>query len=101
MGYRLSPPARNDIDEIWDFIAQDNPEAAERFTAMLTGKFHAIAAEPHMGRACSKLGAGLRRFPVGNYVNFYRPTESHVEIARVLHGARDIEALFDSGDETQ
>jgi toxin ParE1/3/4 len=36
----------------------------------------------------------MRGFPVGNYVIFYRDTSEHIEIVRVLHGARDIENLF-------
>jgi toxin ParE1/3/4 len=31
----------------------------------------------------------LRFLPVGNYLIFHRPIENGVEIARVIHGARD------------
>lgn len=36
----------------------------------------------------------LRYYPVGNYLIFYRPTETEIQVARVLHGARDIQAIF-------
>ena len=39
MNYRLSPEAQEDIDAIWDYIAQDDPSTAERFIARLGGKF--------------------------------------------------------------
>ena len=50
---------------------------------------------PDMGRLREDLSAGLRSFSVGNYVIFYRPMKGGIEIARVLHGARDFPPLFD------
>ncbi len=48
-----------------------------------------------MGRDRSQLAAGLRSFPVGNYIIFYMPLPNGIEIIRVLNGAGDIDALFD------
>jgi toxin ParE1/3/4 len=93
--YRLSPEAQADIDDIWDSIAQDKPSAADRFTASLSEKFSVLARQPRIGRLCDELRPGLHRFPVGNYLTFYRIRSRKVEIVRVLHGARDIEAIFD------
>lgn len=45
----------------------------------------------------SFLGFGV--FAVGNYVIYYRPTQDALEIVRVLHGARDVEAIFRPGPE--
>jgi len=42
--------------------------------------------------------SGSRVFPVrgfGKHLVFYRPVEDGIEILRVIHGARDIEALFE------
>ena len=47
-----------------------------------------------MGRPRGELAPRLRSFPVGPYVLFYRPTPNGIEVARVLHGARDIPSLF-------
>ena len=30
-----------------------------------------------------------------NYIVFYRPLEDGVDVVRVIHGARDIQAIFD------
>jgi toxin ParE1/3/4 len=40
------------------------------------------------------LGRELRSVSVGNYLIFYRPVEGGIEIVPVLHGRRDIAALF-------
>lgn len=95
MRYVLSLRARRDIDEIWDFIARDNPDAATRFTARLGENLGLLTRAPLMGRSAESLGQGFRRLAVGNYLVLYRTTEDHIEILRVLHGARDIESLLD------
>jgi toxin ParE1/3/4 len=43
-----------------------------------------------MGRNRSDIVPGIRYFPVGNYLIFYRETGQGVEIIRVLHGARSL-----------
>lgn len=40
------------------------------------------------------IAPGLRSFPVGKYLIFYRLIDGGLEIVRVLHGARDIENLL-------
>ena len=93
--YRVSDVARSDLDKIWSYIAQDNVDAADRFIHALVSRFPTLAAMPHLGRQREELVTRLRSFPVGNYVIFYRPMEIGVEIARVLHGARDFPPLFE------
>jgi toxin ParE1/3/4 len=98
MRCRISRPAQNDIDDIWDYIAQDNPAAAKRFAVSLGGKFFMLAKHPRAGRGCNEIAAGLLHFPIGNYVIFYRIGKNYVEIVRILHGARDMEEIFDPRD---
>lgn len=92
--YRIAHIARADLDDIWNYIGQDNPEAADRLMQKFRKQFEDIAEFPEMGRASETIGAGLRRLPVENYLILYRVTSDCVEISRVLHGARDIESLF-------
>jgi toxin ParE1/3/4 len=49
---------------------------------------------PEMGRKREKLFPGLRSFPVGRYIIFYRIRPDQIEIVRVLSSYRDIDALF-------
>jgi toxin ParE1/3/4 len=46
---------------------------------------------PEAGRARPELAPGVRSFPVGNYVIFYRLTGGGVELLRALNGYRDIQ----------
>lgn len=93
--YSLAPQAVQDLDEIHDFIAADNINAALRFVDLLEEKFQTISQSPEMGRRREELAPMLRSFPAGNYVIFYRPAEEGIQVIRVLHGARDVEAIFE------
>ena len=89
-----SPRAKADLAELWDYIADDSEARADEFIETLDRKFRTLAERPNIGRARDELATGLRSFPVGRYVLFYRPIPDGIEIVRVLHGARDVDAIF-------
>jgi len=91
------PLAEADIFEIWDYIADDSMEAADRWVDQLDEKFQLIATQPMMGRAREELAPGLRSFPFRRYVIFYMPIGNGIDVVRVLHGARDVDAVFGDG----
>ena len=88
------PLAAADILDIWDHIAEDSVEQADRWVDKLDEKFRLIATQPLMGRGRGDLAADVRSFPFGRYVIFYEPIEDGIDVVRVLHGARDIDAIF-------
>lgn len=87
--------AERDLDGIWDHIAQESVSAANRLIDTIAQTCDTLASQPEMGRLRPELAPHLRSFPVGNYVIFYRPIADGIEVARVLHGARDIDAEFE------
>ena len=92
---RVSDEARSDLDEIWLYIAQDNPDAADKYIRAILARFRTLASMPLMGRERTELSPRFRSFSVGRHVIFYRPMDNGVEIARVLDGARDLPPLFE------
>jgi len=54
-----------------------------------------MGTSPRVGVDSSEIDAYLRRFVVNQYVVFYSITDTTLIIERILHGAQDIEALFD------
>jgi toxin ParE1/3/4 len=54
-----------------------------------------LGRSPLLGRSRDELAAGLRSFPVGNFVIFYLPRGSGITVVRVLSGFRDLPALFE------
>lgn len=98
----LTPRANADLEEIWMFIAADNPAQADDFIDLIDEKFQNLSRQPGLGRRREELVAGLRSFPVGRYVIFYLQVQDCLQIVRILHGARDLDAVFaDPEDEHQ
>ncbi|HUS91976.1 MAG TPA: type II toxin-antitoxin system RelE/ParE family toxin [Phycisphaerae bacterium] len=90
----LTDQAEADLEEVLDYVAQDDPAAAEDLLNRLVEVMHTLADHPHAGRAREELARGLRSRPVGSYVIFYRPMEGGIRVVRVLHGARDLPELL-------
>jgi toxin ParE1/3/4 len=88
------PLAADDILEFWDHIAEDSLDQADRWVDKLDEKFGLLATQPLMGRSREELAADLRSFPFGRYVIFYTPVHDGIDVVRVLHSARDIDAAF-------
>lgn len=55
----------------------------------------AWATTPLAGRHRFEIAAGLRSFPFGNYIVFYRPRPDGLTVVHVVHGTRDIRQLSD------
>jgi toxin ParE1/3/4 len=88
------PRAEADLLEIWRYIAQDSPANADRLLDHIRDTLNRLAAMPLMGQARFDLAPGLRMFPVGNYLIFFRPVQDGIEVIRVLHGKRHITGRF-------
>ncbi|NOX92530.1 MAG: type II toxin-antitoxin system RelE/ParE family toxin [Gammaproteobacteria bacterium] len=89
----FSPLACTDLKEIKAFIAGDNRQAAVACIALLKKRCDQLASSPKIGVADERY-LGLRKFPVGNYIIFYREQENGVDIVRILHSARDVENII-------
>lgn len=84
-----------DLNDIWDFIAESDETRADKFIDLLLEKCELLAKFPEMGRARHEFVVDLRSFPVKNHIVFYLPVENGIEILRVLHASRDIPEVFD------
>ena len=89
------PEAEEDILEIWEYIADDSIEEADRWLDRLDEKLSLWATQPTMGRSRDELLPGIRSMPFGRYVVFYAPAGDGLDVIRVLHGSRDVDHLFD------
>ena len=92
----ILPSAESDLTEIWEYIARDSPENADRFVFRIYQIcWETLAFNPQIGRLREELSAQLRSLAVDDYVIFYRPVNDGVLVVRVLHGRRDFEELLD------
>ena len=87
----ISPSAEVDIEGINSGIASDNVAAAEKWLDGIQGIFEMLDAHPDVGEYRSEFSVqGCRSFTFGRYVIFFRRVTGGVEIARVIHGSRDL-----------
>jgi toxin ParE1/3/4 len=91
--YVLSPRARADLSEIWDYSAEHWGSAqADRYVRLIAAACSALAAGRITGRKIDAIRPGYVRHPVGSHVVFYRAHRSGgIEIVRLLHRRMDIE----------
>src|ERR1700722_16098674 len=92
MAHRLVAKAEDDLSDIWYYVAKEsgNVDIADRLIDSIAQRFHFLSNQPYSGRTRDELKPGLRSFPVGQYVIFYRLVLPDVLILRVMHGRRDI-----------
>lgn len=97
----VRPSAETDLLESAMFIAEDDPAAAQRFLDEAEKAFARVAEFPEIGSprtASDPSLAGLRLWPVPGFEKSricYIPRVDHIDVLRVLHGARDSERFFE------
>ena len=90
-GFRLSPEAARDIEEIWEYIARDSVRAASRMRQELLAACRRLAQSPRIGHRRQDLtDKPVLFWSVYSYLIIYNPVTKPLEIVRVLHGAQDL-----------
>jgi toxin ParE1/3/4 len=90
----LAPQAVLDLQEIHDYISQDNSEAADKWIDKIGNTFEVLCSQPGIGRQRDEIRAGYRSLAKGEYVIFFRKGKNAtVEIIRVIHGKRDLRMI--------
>ena len=89
--YRLARAAKRNLQEIADYLVDvAGEDVALRVMDGILARMVTLADYPRAGVAADHLGTGVRKFPAGPYMIYYRPSTSGViEILHVFHGARD------------
>ena len=93
MRVTIRPSADHDLDDIFDWIAEDNPDAAERHVRRLVDAALALRDFPERGPLRPEIGEGVRSLTVARYLILYRIESDVVEIVRFIHGARDLRGI--------
>jgi plasmid stabilization system protein ParE len=94
MNYQISPRADADLDEIWTYIARDNPSAADRLEQALHEAMEQLARSPGIGHRRDDADERYRFWRVASYLIAYRVENDAVLVVRVLHGARNIRRIL-------
>jgi len=94
MHIRRLPRAVSDLDAIWLYIAQHDPDVATRVVKQITAKIERLAEHPFTGRERLDLAQDARSAPIQSYVILYRVVSDAIEIVRVVHGRRRLRRLW-------
>ena len=88
---RYLPVAVRDMEEIFDYICQDNREAALKLLDKMDESIFKLSNLPFIGPIPKDIhleNKGYRILIVEEYLIFYVVKENAVEIRRILHGKR-------------
>ena len=93
---RVSALAERDLDSIWYRVATDSGsiDIANGVVDSITEVFVLLAHTPEAGRRRDEIEIGLRGFPAGKYIIYYRTSGPFVIVSRVIHGMRDQKTAY-------
>jgi toxin ParE1/3/4 len=99
--YTVKPKADRDLDDYADYLAREtNVDVALGFLSASHETFALLAENPNMGWASRLKNPALKTLRVFHVSSFekmlilYRPLPTGVDILRVVHGSRNLRALF-------
>jgi antitoxin ParD1/3/4 len=93
-GFVLHPAAYEDLNEIWEYIATDSLDAADRVREEIYKAIQSLVPFPRVGYSRPDLSSRPLRFQtVHDYVIAYAPDEKPLAVIAVLHGRRNPRVL--------
>ncbi len=94
---RFNPVASTDLQEIKEYIDEDNPGASVKSVQDIVAKIEALADSPEMGPPLAsriRQKSKYRYLVCGQYLAFYIYEDGIVSVQRILHCKRNFEALL-------
>jgi toxin ParE1/3/4 len=95
--YILSPEAKEDVREIREYLVSQGGRRLARYVLQeIRAAFRLLASRPEAGHLRQDLTPlPVKFWPVFSYLIVYDPAARPLDIVRVLHGRRDVEAILD------
>ena len=91
--FQKTAQAEEDLIDIWLYIAQDNPTAADQMLDTFEEKGVLLAENPELGQSRPDIADDFRYLPVKRYLMLYRVITGGIELVRVVQGMRLLSAL--------
>ncbi|MBN9413431.1 MAG: type II toxin-antitoxin system RelE/ParE family toxin [Candidatus Paracaedimonas acanthamoebae] len=91
----FSPAAKQDLLEIWEYIAEESTVTALKVLSTIEQKCHMLSEHPNLGHRRTDLTKHPVLFwPVYNYLIIYKQDTRPLEIVRILSGYRNLIELL-------
>jgi toxin ParE1/3/4 len=82
--------AERDLEEIFTYWAERaGLEIADRIIDKISDRFWLLGEHPGAGKAAEGIASGVKCFPAGKYLIYYRATRRGTDILHVFDGVRD------------
>jgi toxin ParE1/3/4 len=95
MRYRISDDAERDLDEIFLYWAERTSlTIADRVIDEIVERFRLLGEFPEAGRSSDDVATGVKCFPAGQYLIYYRKARNYTDILHIFHGAREQAQAF-------
>jgi|ERR1035437_1144887 toxin ParE1/3/4 len=95
MRYRVSDDAEHDLDEIFLYWAERaSLTIADRVIDGIVERFRLLGEFPEAGRSSDEIAPGVKCFPAGEYLIYYRRARKYTNILHIFHGAREQPQAF-------
>jgi plasmid stabilization system protein ParE len=89
---KWSIPARNDLRQIYEYIAQDSSIYAKNAVRNIVEKSMNLEAFPRMGRIVPEISdQDIREIFIYSYRLIYKISSDDIEILTIIHGKRDFQ----------
>ena len=90
MRLELTTPAREDLLDIWAYIAGHDETAADKYLEGLRKRALELIKHPELGRNRDEIIPSIRSLVFRNHLIFYRVDISAIQVLRILHGSMDL-----------
>lgn len=91
----LSKRAQSDLRKAKaDSLKKWGAEKTRTYLAQLELRMQWLADNPHLGKSRDEVREGLRSFPEGKHVVFYRLGVDCIEVVGVPHQRRELQRFF-------
>ncbi|EIC28471.1 type II toxin-antitoxin system mRNA interferase toxin, RelE/StbE family [Methylomicrobium album] len=88
-------PARQDLRQIFEYIAEDSPKAASKLLSIIQERAVLLQDNPHMGRMGRVDGTRELVIAGTTYILPYRVKDNQIQILAVFHEARQWPETFE------
>lgn len=90
MKLRFSGQAKEDLIDLWEYIAVHDELAADRYADHVFERATELLNHPELGRSRPEIHPGVRSLLCRNHLIFYRVRSDVIEVLRILHGSMDL-----------
>ena len=96
---KWSVPARNDLKQIHDYIANDSKYYAQNVIQEIVAKIESLNDFSEIGRVVPEISnQNIRELLVYSYRLVYEISAGEIEILTIIHGRRDFISAWDTRD---